>query len=400
MSYQAGTRNITKKCTRTDSSTSLEENVKKIFLHCPQLDEFPYPLSHPFNTSRAGKVRKVLDSMGLLSGADRAEVAPQPAAREVLEKFHTPEYLDALQRAGNGQFDTRMLYMGLGTGDCPVFEGVYDYGVLAAGATVTAAEKIVSGKTEIAFNPSGGYHHAWPDRASGFCYINDVVLGCMTLTEAGRRVLYLDVDVHHGDGVQNAFYSRSDVMMISMHQSGLTLFPGTGFVDEIGTGQGKGFSVNVPLPVGTYDRIYIKAFEQVALPLITAYGPDVIVMEIGADSLSGDPLANLSLTNNVYADIIKTLLTFEKPILATGGGGYDLENTVRAWVLAWCALCGDDVASQAPDLDGVTSENSDWQGGLRDRVMAPDKARSKAVDEQVEEVINAVKRTVFALHGL
>jgi len=376
------------------------ETCKNIFLHSPDMEQFSYPAECPFDTARSGKVRKTLDSMGLLNGPDREEFTPRRANRSTLEKFHKGFYLDALERVGKGDYDPNFLHLGLGSGDCPIFEGVYDNGLWVVGATVTGAEEIISGRTRIAFNPSGGYHHSASSCASGFCYVNDVVIGCMTLTEAGKRVLYLDVDVHHGDGVQNAFYSRSDVMMISMHQSGLTLFPGTGFVDEIGTGQGKGFSVNVPLPVGTYDRIYIKAFEQVALPLITAYGPDVIVMEIGADGLSGDPLANLSLTNNVYADIIKTLLTFEKPILATGGGGYDLENTVRAWVLAWCALCGDDVASQAPDLDGVTSENSDWQGGLRDRVMAPDKARSKAVDEQVEEVINAVKRTVFALHGL
>jgi acetoin utilization protein AcuC len=209
--------------------------------------------------------------------------------------------------------------MGIGTSDCPVFEGLYEYAVLATGATLTAAELILSGSAEVGFNPSGGFHHAGPERASGFCYINDVALACMILAEAGKRVLYLDVDVHHGDGVAYGFYDRRDVMTISLHETPAALFPGTGFEDEIGTGEGKGYCVNVPLPIGTYDEMYMKAFVAIVLPLIGAYNPDVIVFELGADALAGDPLAHLCLTNNAYAEIIKHLLSFNKPILATGG---------------------------------------------------------------------------------
>ncbi len=322
--------------------------------------------------------------MGLLSGADRKEVAPRPADRSVLEKFHTAQYLETLKRAGEGEFDYNMLGMGLGTGDCPVFEGVYDHGVWAAGATVTAAKEIIAGKAHIAFNPSGGLHHARQGKASGFCYVNDVVLGCMTLAEAGKKVLYLDVDVHHGDGVQEAFYDRNDVMTISFHQNGRTLFPGTGFPEDTGVGRGKGYSVNVPLPTGTYDEAYMKAFEVVVLPLIGAYNPDCFVMEIGADGLADDPLANLDLTNNVYADIIEELLKFDKPILAVGGGGYNIENTVRAWSLAWAVLCGD----------------MDAAGRLRDKKRSEDKGRYGYVVSAVEDVIEEVKRNVFSYHGL
>ncbi|MHC4868034.1 MAG: arginase family protein, partial [Planctomycetota bacterium] len=160
---------------------------------------------------------------------------------------------------------------------------------------------MLSGSAALTFNPSGGYHHAGPQRASGFCYINDVALACMVLAEAGKRVLYLDVDVHHGDGVAQAFYDRRDIMTISFHEDPRVLFPGTGFADEIGAGEAKGYCVNVPLPIGTYDEVYMKAFEAIALPLITAYDPDVIVLELGADGLLGDPLAHLCLTNNTYA---------------------------------------------------------------------------------------------------
>ena len=370
-------------------------------MHSRELEEFPYPVEHPFNTSRAGGVRKIVGSMGLLAGPDRAEVPPKKIGRDLLEKFHSTEYLDTLAMAGKGQFDYGMLNMGLGTGDCPVFEGLYDYAVLVTGATIGGAEKIVAGEAGIAFNPSGGYHHAHAGRAAGFCYINDVVLGCMTLAEAGKKVLYLDVDVHHGDGVQEAFYGRNDVMTISLHQNPATLFPGTGFANEIGEGEGEGFAVNIPLPVGTYDELYMRAVERVVLPLITAYGPDCFVMEIGADGLADDPLANLVLTNNVYADVIEKLLGFGKPILAVGGGGYNMENTVRAWSLAWAVLCGDDNdGAETYGAGGVMLENTDWQGGLRDVPMMPEKVHREAVEAAVVKVIEVVKKNIFGHHGL
>jgi acetoin utilization protein AcuC len=374
---------------------------KKYFIHCKRLDKLLYPVSSPFNTSRAGEVRKILDSMGLLEGEGKELIGPKAAGREVLEKFHSREYLDTMLRAEAGEFDNEMLFMGLGTGDNPIFEGMYEYGALATGATVLGAEKILAGEAAIAFNPSGGLHHAHPGRASGFCYINDVVLGCMTLAEKGKKVLYLDVDVHHGDGTQEAFYDRKDVMTVSMHQNGRTLFPGTGFVEEWGMGEGKGYSINVPLPPGTYDEIYLKAFGEAVLPLIKVFGPDVFVMEIGADALAGDPLAGLMLTNNVYVEIIEKLHTFGVPILATGGGGYNIKNTVRAWALAWTALCGDAPGrEESAGMGGVMLESTDWQGGLRDKALEPTKGQRDAVDSVVEEVIAKIKKKIFPMHGI
>ncbi len=300
-----------------------------IFVYGPKLDAFPYPESCPFKTCRAGEVYKTLDSMGLLTAKDKSVVTPHQASLEELSKYHTESYLEAMCRAGAGEYETEMLAMNLGTGDCPVFHGMYEYAAWAAGATLTGARQILENKAKIAFNPSGGYHHAFPDMAGGFCYVNDVVLGCMELADAGKKVLFLDIDVHHCDGVQSAFYERSDVMTISLHQDGRTLFPGTGFVDEIGADKGKGYCVNLPLPSGMHDDIYLKAFRSVVLPLIHSYAPDVIVLEAGADTLQGDPLAGFSLTNNVFVDVINNLLMFGKPILATGGGGYNVENTVQ-----------------------------------------------------------------------
>ncbi|MHC4575652.1 MAG: arginase family protein, partial [Planctomycetota bacterium] len=209
-----------------------------------------------------------------------------------------------------------------------------------------------------------------------------------------------DVDVHHGDGVAYAFYDRSDVMTISLHENPRMLFPGTGFEDEIGQGEGKGYCVNVPLPIGTYDEVYMKAFEAVAVPLIDAFGADVIVFELGADALAGDPLAHFYLTNNVYVEIIKHLLSLEKPILTTGGGGYNIPNTVRAWALAWSTLCGSADQATSLGVGGVMLENIDWEGGLRDRAIAVSNQQRNAVIPAVEATIESVKAAVFPLHGL
>ena len=372
---------------------------KAVFIHSPQLEQYPYPPDSPFNTSRAGKVRNILNSMGLLSGPGISEVAPVAAERMVLKKFHSAHYLHILQSAEKGRWDIDALNMGIGTSDCPIFKGMYDYSALACGATVTGANLILSGAADIAFNPSGGLHHAAPERAAGFCYMNDVALGCLVLAEAEKRVLYLDIDVHFSDGVSYAFYDRSDVMTISFHETGKMIFPGTGFEDEIGTGAGKGYCVNVPLPAGTYDEVYMKAFRAVAVPLIEVYNPDVIVFALGADALAGDPLAHLYLTNNVYADIIQILLNFNKPILATGGGGYHIGNTVRAWALAWSILSGDVGHDLNLGIGGVMMESTDWQGGLRDRELVVSNQQRNTVAPAVDDVIQSVKAHIFPYHN-
>jgi acetoin utilization protein AcuC len=371
------------------------------FIHSPELERHGYPPDCPFKTERAGKLRQILYTMGLLSGAGIREVAPSPADRRTLKKFHTARYLHALKSAARGRWDLEALRMGIGTDDCPIFLGMYEYSALAVGATLGGAELILSGSADVVFNPSGGYHHAFPEKAAGFCYINDNAIACAVLAEAGKRVLYVDVDVHCGDGVAYAFYDRRDVMTISLHENPKTLFPGTGFEDEIGEREGRGYCVNLPLPVGTFDRAYMYAFEEVVAPLMKAYAPDVIVFELGADALAGDPLAHLCLTNNTYAEIISHLLRLGKPILATGGGGYHVENTVRAWALAWTVLSGQDISlGIEATVGGVMLESTDWQGGLRDRELAVSRQQQEMVLPSLEATVQTIKAKVFPLHGI
>jgi len=386
----------------TTPARERSERPRAAFIHSAELERYHYPPDCPFRTERARLTREILLPMGLLSGPDRREVAPAPAGRDDLLSLHTPAYLDALAKAPRGELDPEGFAMGIGTPDCPVFEGMYDYAVLACGATLTGAALLAEGDADVAFNPSGGYHHAGPAKAAGFCYVNDVAIACGRLAGPGRRVLFLDVDAHHGDGVQDAFFHRRDVMTVSFHESGLSLFPGTGFVDDVGAGEGAGYCANVPLPPGTYDQAYLKAFRAVAIPLASAYDPDVIVLELGMDTLSGDPLAHLGLTNNACAEIVEAVMALGRPVLATGGGGYHVQNTARGWALAWSVFCGEGAAEDetSAGLGGVMLESTEWRGGLRDRALAPDARQRRAVEPVVDAAIERVKANVFPYHGL
>jgi len=386
-------------------TTNLRELMKAnrtTFIHGPQLEQYPYPRECPFNTSRAPQARKMLASMGLLSGDGRSEVAPPPADRQELLTFHDEAYLDALEKAPQGFLDTDGLFMGLGTADTPIFLGMYEHAALVAGASLLGAKLLLAGETDIAFNPSGGLHHAHAAHASGFCYINDIVIACEHLAAAGKRVFFLDIDAHHSDGVQDAFYDRRDVFTLSFHESGKTLFPGTGFENEIGERDGTGFSANVPMPAGVYDEAYLRAFRAIAPPLIEAFDPDIIVLEAGMDCLAGDPLTHMSLTNNAYAEAVGLVRDIGKPLLVTGGGGYHIENSARGYALVWLVLCGEDdhSADMGLGLGGVMMETSDWAGGLRDRQLVTTEAQQAEVDPAVDATVEKVRKNVFGYHGL
>lgn len=374
---------------------------KLAFLYSPELEALSYPPDCPFKTARAGLTRQRLVSLGLLGVAGRVEVAPRKASLAELKAFHTAAYLAELQRVAGGDLTVDGLRMGLGGPDTPVFKDMFDYGAWACGASLTAAELLMAGDADVAFNLLGGFHHAHAGKAGGFCFLNDVVLACLTLAGAGRRVACLDVDAHHGDGTQAAFYHRNDVLTISLHESGKTLFPWGGFENEIGEGPGLGYNVNVPLPADTYDEAYLLAFDRVVAPLLGAYEPDVVVLELGLDTLAGDPLTHLHLTNNVAAEIVRRLLRWQRPMLVTGGGGYHVENTVRGWALAWRNFCGEgDEDDFSLGMGGVMLGCSEWAGGLRDRELVVTTERRRAVEPELRATLDAVVRNVFRHHGL
>jgi len=370
-------------------------------VYAPVIEGMSYPPDCPFKTQRATLARSQIISFGLLGGPGREEVPARQATLAELGQIHHATYLNELQRAASGDLTVEGYRMGLGTPDTPVFANMFDYGTWACGAGLVAADLLLAKRTDIAFNLLGGFHHARPARAGGFCYLNDVALACHHLTLAGKRVVYLDVDAHHGDGVQEIFYDRNDVFTISMHESGKTLFPWGGFENETGRGAGLGYNANVSLPAGTYDDAFRLAFERAVLPLIGAYDPDVIVLELGMDTLAGDPLTHLQMTNNIVVDVLERLMEFQRPLLVAGGGGYHVEHTVRAWTLAWrtCAGEGDEDA-QSLGLGGVMLGSSEWAGGLCDRQLPVSNEQHASVDAELQTNLDHVITNVFPFHGL
>ena len=313
-----------------------------------KLTHFDFGEAHPFKIYRLGLAYSLIESYGLMSDPSVFVIEPREATLEEARTFHKEGYLEVLQLADEGMWTPNLFSHGLGTSDNPVFPGVYVWAMLVAGASIQSAEEIVSGRAKIAFNMAGGLHHAMPSRASGFCHVNDVVLGINTLLEHWERVAYVDIDAHHGDGVQHAFYASDRVLTVSIHQSGQTIFPGSGFVDDIGDGPGRGYSVNVPLLPGARDDVYSMVIDELLVPLVESYDPDAIVTQLGADAILGDRVAGLGMTLRQFERFAKLFRSWERPWLALGGGGYDIANVVRAWTLAWATMNDIDLPNSIP----------------------------------------------------
>ena len=310
--------------------------------------QYDFGPHHPFKIHRLGLTYNLLSSYGLVDREDVRTVEPREAAEAEAEVFHTEEYLEALQRASVGMWVPDLHLYGLGTGDNPVFAGVYEWAMSVAGASIDMASEVASGRVGRAFNLSGGLHHAMPGYASGFCHVNDGAVAIQALVNQGLRVAYVDIDAHHGDGVQHAFYNTPEVLTVSIHQTGYTIFPGTGFVDDIGTPDARGYSVNVPLRPGAGDAAYGRAMDEIILPAIAAFRPDVLVTQLGADALFGDVVANLKMSLRQFEASVRQFRDLGFPWLALGGGGYDVGNVVRAWTLSWGVMLDEQLPDEIP----------------------------------------------------
>jgi acetoin utilization protein AcuC len=292
---------------------------------------------------------ELLHAYGAFDGAGSRLLPPSPATDEELALWHTAEYIDAVRRLSAGERGVRPRAYNFGPGDNPVFTGMYETEALKAGSSLLAARLVSGGEVDVAFGFSGGLHHAMAGYASGFCVFNDASIAIRWLANQGLRVVYVDVDAHHGDGVQAAFYDTDQVMTISLHESGYYLFPGTGFVHESGTGAGAGYSVNLPLMPYTGDDVYLWAFEQAVLPLIAGFSPDVLVTQLGIDTHYEDPLTHLMLTTAGYAGLIRSFRDLDLPWVALGGGGYNIHTVARAWALAYGIMSGRELDDEIPE---------------------------------------------------
>ena len=353
--------------------------VKTALVWDPAVTAYRFRPDHPFNPRRLELSVSMMEALGLLEADHVAVVPPRPATDAELMRVHTPEYVAAVKRFSQpGARASEGWPWGLGTDDTPLFPGMHEVTSLVVGATLRAAELVMSGEYTRAFNIAGGLHHAHRDRGSGFCVYSDLAAAIAWIREAhGARVLYIDYDAHHGDGVQGIFYDDPEVLTLSIHESGRYLFPGTGFVDELGDGEGFGYSLNVPLEPFTEDDSWIGLYERLLPDVADAFRPDVIVLQNGCDGHAYDPLTHLRASTRLYTETVRiTCEVADKHcagrVIATGGGGYDVWKTVpRAWSLVWAALSG----QTAPDLI-PHAWNDRWQGESPD--LLPDRLRDPA----------------------
>jgi len=318
-----------------------------VFLDTTPFWRFDYGPTHPLKMWRLRLTQELQRCYGLLEQVTFVE--PRMATEEEVLVFHEPEYLAALAEADEGIWKPNLARYGLGTPDCPVMEGVYTASMLAAGASAQAAEAIINGQASIAFNMAGGLHHAMPSYAWGFCYINDPVVAISKLLQRFERVAYVDIDAHHGDGVQLAFYRDPRVLTISLHENGRYLFPGTGFEDEMGEGEGYGFAINIPFLPHAGDDVYLWALDEVVLPALEKFKPQALVTQLGTDALHDDPITHWNLTTHSYLRAVRAFKAMGVPWVALGGGGYNIANVCRAWTLALAEMLGVKVPDHVPD---------------------------------------------------
>ncbi len=377
------------------------------------LTQYDFGPGHPLAPVRVALTMDLAAALGVLAAPSVTMVSPSPATDAELETVHDEDYVAAVRQAGRTLAPD--LRFGLGTSDDPVFEGMHEASALVAGATLAAAQAIWSGQEPLhAASIAGGLHHAMRRSASGFCVYNDPALAIGWLLSAGaERVAYVDTDVHHGDGVQAAFYDDPRVLTISMHEHPATLFPGTGLPGDTGTGDGEGYAVNVALPAGTGDAGWLRAFDAVVPPLLRAFKPTVLVSQHGCDSHRLDPLAHLELTvdGQRRAQLMLHDLAHELcdgRWLLTGGGGYALVQVVpRTWTHLLAIAAGAPVAPEtetpvawrqlARSLTGETAPETMTDGASANYVPF-----SSGMDpgDPVDRAIMRTRTAVFASHGL
>ena len=338
---------------------------RPVLVYGPASDAYDFGLLHPLTPRRFGPGIDLLRRLG----ADRI-IAPAPASDAELRRLHDPAYIEVVRRfsAEPGRAAER----GIGPGDDPAFAGMHEAAATVAGGSLAAMRAILGGETVHAFHPGGGLHHALAGRASGFCIYNDVALAVAAARDAGHRVLYVDLDVHHGDGVQALFWDDPLVTTLSIHESGETLFPGGGSVAERGGPGALGTKVNLPVMAGTGDASWLAALCTVLPRAVEACRPTLLVTQHGCDSHLLDPLAHLRLTTRAYAAATGLLHAVAHDAcdgrwLATGGGGYDVYRVVpRSWAIVWLAQ-----AHRAPGAEMPPAWRERWRADAERWHQAP-----------------------------
>ncbi len=309
--------------------------------------------THPMRPIRLMHMHQLMGAAGLIDSPKIRCEEPRIATDDEILTFHSSEYFEVVKVIDVGGIVPDMQMYGFGPMDNPPRRGLFRHAALAAGGALLASELVVAGSVRNAFAPAGGmHHHAMSDRASGFGIFNDAVIAINQLIDKGIRVLYVDIDVHHGDGVQAGFYESDRVLTVSIHESGQWLFPGTGFPNEAGRGDGDGFSVNVPLAPYTDDDLWHEAFDGVVPSLAHAFGPDILFTQLGIDTHRDDPLAHLNLTTQGHNLAVRKFARLASELgcgwISVGGGGYDMSAVARAWTMDLATMADIDLPNETP----------------------------------------------------
>jgi acetoin utilization protein AcuC len=383
----------------------------------PSFTKYDFGPTHPMAPIRLDLTARLCEALGVFDHEGVEVVGTEPASDEVLARVHDPEYIAAVRRASEDPLAADTAY-GLGTEDDPAYSGMHEASARIAAGTIEVCRAVWEGEAEHGVNFCGGMHHAMRDRASGFCIYNDIALGIDWLLEHGaKRVAYVDVDVHHGDGVERIFWDDPRVLTISLHESGRALFPGTGWPSDIGGVEAMGTAVNVSLPPGLGDAGWLRALHATAMPLVRAFRPDILVTQHGCDTHAEDPLAHFAISVDAQRSAADTLHRLAHEVcggkwVAVGGGGYEVVDVVPR---TWTHLTA--IAAHAP-IKPSTPIPETWREYVQQVTGRPGPARMGDLtsedgpvwwrswdmgydpNDAVDRAVMATRQAVFPLHGL
>ncbi|XP_046578074.1 probable histone deacetylase 1-B [Haliotis rubra] len=363
-----------------------QTHKKKVcYYYDGDIGNYYYGQGHPMKPHRIRMTHNLILNYGLYR---KMEIyRPHKATAEEMTKFHSDDYIKFLRsiRPDNmSEYNKQMQRFNVGE-DCPVFDGMYEFCQLSTGGSVAGAVKLNKQAADIAVNWAGGLHHAKKSEASGFCYVNDIVLAILELLKYHQRVLYVDIDIHHGDGVEEAFYTTDRVMTVSFHKYG-EYFPGTGDLRDIGAGKGKYYAVNFPLRDGIDDESYESIFKPVIMKVMEMYQPSAIVLQCGADSLSGDRLGCFNLTLKGHGKCVEYMKKWNLPVLLLGGGGYTIRNVARCWTFETSIALAVDMANELPYNDYFEYYGPDFKLHISPSNMA---------NQNTTEYLDKIKTRLF-----
>ncbi|TWW68242.1 Histone deacetylase 2 [Takifugu flavidus] len=375
--------------------TTASGTKKKVcYYYDGDIGNYYYGQGHPMKPHRIRMTHNLLLNYGLYR---KMEIyRPHKATAEEMTKYHSDDYIKFLRsiRPDNmSEFSKQMqrckVHLSLADinvgEDCPVFDGLFEFCQLSAGGSAAGSVKLNRQQTDIAVNWAGGLHHAKKSEASGFCYVNDIVLAILELLKYHQRVLYIDIDIHHGDGVEEAFYTTDRVMTVSFHKYG-EYFPGTGDLRDIGAGKGKYYAVNFPLRDGIDDESYEQIFKPVMAKVMEMYQPSAVVLQCGADSLSGDRLGCFNLTIRGHAKCVEYMKSFNLPLLMLGGGGYTIRNVARCWTYETAVALDTDIPDELPYNDYFEYFGPDFKLHI---------SPSNMTNQNTQEYMDKIKQRLF-----